>query len=159
MSANLALLGAAPANASWALVAFIIFLGSFSSFFGAVLNISVMSALADIADEHELNTGMRSEGIFYSARAFFAKAMNAVGHIVAGLALQYYIALPPQSVPGDVPADIIFRLGIVDGPLAMIGGIIAGVVYLGYRIDKTALGSIHQRLRQRQQEQEQQSGL
>ena len=159
MSANLALLGAAPANASWALVAFIIFLGSFSSFFGAVLNISVMSALADIADEHELNTGMRSEGIFYSARAFFAKAMNAVGHIVAGLALQYYIALPPQSVPGDVPADIIFRLGIVDGPLAMIGGIIAGVVYLGYRIDKTALGSIHQRLRQRQQEQEEQSGL
>ena len=54
---------------------------------------------------------------------------------------------------------IIFRLGIVDCLLAMIGGIIAGVVYLGYRIDKTALGSIHQRLRQRQQEQEQQSGL
>jgi hypothetical protein len=33
----------------------------------------------------------------------------------------------------------------------MIGGIIAGVVYLGYRIDKTALGSIQQRLDERQQ--------
>ena len=127
-----------------------IFLGSFSSFFGAVLNISVMSALADIADEHELNSGMRLEGIFYSARTFFAKAMNAVGHIVAGFALQYYIVLPPQSLPGEVSEDVIFRLGIVDGPLAMIGGIIAGVVYLGYRIDKTALGSIQQRLDERQ---------
>lgn len=28
------------------------FFGSFSSFFGAVLNITVMSALADIADEY-----------------------------------------------------------------------------------------------------------
>ena len=70
------------------------FFGSFSSFFGAVLNITVMSALADIANEHDLNTGLRLEGIFYSARAFFSKAMNAVGHIVAGIAPQYYIFLP-----------------------------------------------------------------
>ena len=144
MTVNLALLGLAPANSSWALVAFIIFFGTFSSFFGAVLNISVMSALADIADEHELKTGLRLEGIFYSARAFFAKAMNAFGHVVAGLALQYYVMLPPNSVPGDVAPDIIFRLGIVDGPLAMIGGIIAGVVYLGYRIDK----SVHEQTRE-----------
>ena len=144
MTVNLALLGLAPANSSWALVAFIIFFGTFSSFFGAVLNISVMSALADIADEHELKTGLRLEGIFYSARAFFAKAMNAFGHVVAGLALQYYVMLPPNSVPGDVASDIIFRLGIVDGPFAMIGGIIAGVVYLGYRIDK----SVHEQTRE-----------
>ena len=103
-----------------------------------------MSALADIADEHELKTGLRLEGIFYSARAFFAKAMNAFGHVVAGLALQYYVMLPPNSVPGDVAPDIIFRLGIVDGPFAMIGGIIAGVVYLGYRIDK----SVHEQTRE-----------
>ena len=144
MTVNLALLDLAPANSSWALVAFIIFFGTFSSFFGAVLNISVMSALADIADEHELQTGLRLEGIFYSARAFFAKAMNAIGHVVAGLALQYYVMLPPNSVPGDVAPDIIFRLGIVDGPFAMIGGIIAGVVYLGYRIDK----SVHEQTRE-----------
>ena len=94
MSVNLALLGFAPANGTWPLLVFIIFFGSFASFFGAVLNISVMSALADIADEHELNTGLRLEGIFYSARAFFSKAMNAVGHIVAEIARQYYILLP-----------------------------------------------------------------
>ena len=149
MSVNLTLLGFAPANGSWPLVVFIIFFGSFSSFFGAVLNISVMSALADIADEHELNTGLRLEGIFYSARAFFSKAMNAVGHIVAGFALQYYILLPPKSVPGEVSSDIIFRLGVVDGPFAMIGGVIAGIVYLGYRIDKTAHAEIREQLNRR----------
>ena len=149
MGVNLALLGVAPTNGSWTLVGFIIFLGSFSSFFGAVLNISVMSALADIADQHELDSGLRLEGIFYSARAFFSKAMIAVGHIVAGVALQFYVMLPPKSVPGEVSGDVIFRLGIVDGPLAMVGGVIAGIVYLGYRIDKVAHAEIQKRLNER----------
>ena len=149
MSVDLALLGFAPANGSWSLVMFITFFGSFSSFCGAVLNISVMSALADIADEHELKTGLRLEGIFYSARAFFSKAMNAVGHIVAGFALQYYVLLPQKSVPGEVSAEIIFRLGVVDGPFAKVGGVIAGIVYLGYRIDKAAHAEIQARLKER----------
>jgi Na+/melibiose symporter-like transporter len=149
MGVNLALLGVAPTNGSWTLVGFIIFLGSFSSFFGAVLNISVMSALADIADQHELDSGLRLEGIFYSARAFFSKAMIAVGHIVAGVALQFYVMLPPKSVPGEVSGDVIFRLGIVDGPFAMVGGVIAGIVYLGYRIDKVAHAEIQKRLNER----------
>ena len=71
MVVNLTLLGLVPANSSWALVGMIIFFSIFSSGFGAVLNISVMSALADIADQQELDTGLRLEGIFYSARAFF----------------------------------------------------------------------------------------
>ena len=74
MTVNLALLGLAPANSSWALVAFIIF-WNVLVFFGAVLNISVMSALADIADEHELKTGLRLEGIFYSRH--FCQGVNA----------------------------------------------------------------------------------
>jgi len=58
--------------------------------------------------------------------------------------LPWTVKLPSGSVPGEVAEDIIFRLGIVDGPLAMIGGIIAGFVYFGYRLDK----STHQRIRQ-----------
>lgn len=56
---TLALLGFAPEVATWSLVLFIIGFGIFSVFSGTVLNISVMSALADIADEHELLTGRR----------------------------------------------------------------------------------------------------
>jgi Na+/melibiose symporter-like transporter len=60
-SANIALLGFAPERGSWELVLMIICLGSFASACGSILHISVMSALADIADEHELNTGIRQE--------------------------------------------------------------------------------------------------
>ena len=60
-SANIALLGLAPERGSWELVTMIIFLGSIASACGSILHISVMSALADIADEHELNTGIRQE--------------------------------------------------------------------------------------------------
>jgi Na+/melibiose symporter-like transporter len=70
-SANIALLGFAPERGSWELVLMIICLGSIASACGSILHISVMSALADIADEHELNTGIRQEGVFYAARAFF----------------------------------------------------------------------------------------
>ena len=149
MAVNLALLGLSPANSSWTLVSAIIFFSIFSSGFGAILNISVMSALADVADQLELNTGLRLEGVLYSARAFFSKAMNAVGHVVAGYALQYYVKLPPGSVPGEVPDDIIFRLGVLDGPLAMIGGVVAGFVYLGYRLDKSTHREIRRLLEER----------
>lgn len=146
LAVNLGLLELTPDKSSWPLVWFIIFFGIFSSFFGAVLNISVMSALADISDEHELNTGMRQEGIFYAARMFFSKAMNAMGHLIAGVALEVYIKLPPQSVPGEVPADIIFRLGVIDGPFAMIWGCIAAFIYMGYKLDRGSHAEIRRKL-------------
>ena len=66
----------------------------------------------------------------FSARTFFAKAMNAIGHVVAGFALEFYILLDRSSPPGEVPEDVVFRLGMVDGPFAMVGGLIAGAFYL-----------------------------
>ena len=59
-----ALLGAGSEKASWELKLPSLFSsGVFLRFGGAVLNISVMSALADIADEYESLSGMRLEGI------------------------------------------------------------------------------------------------
>lgn len=146
---TLKLLGIGPDVATWNAVIFIGSIGIMSVFSGVLLTISVMSALADIADEHELLTGRRQEGIFYAARTFFSKAMNAFGHIVAGFAIDYYIKLPPQSEPGEVADDVLFRLGIVDGPFAMFWGIVAAFVYLGYRIDKTRYREIRTQLEQR----------
>ena len=148
---TLKLLGLAPENSSWTLVGFIIGIGMFSSAFGSILNISVMSALADIADEHELNTGRRQEGIFYAARTFFAKVTNGIGHLVAGIALDVYIFLPAGAKPGEVSEDVLFRLGVVDGPFAMIFGLIAAIIYSGYRIDRRYHSQITEKLAQRKQ--------
>ena len=76
---------------------------------------------------------------------------------IRDFALQYYVMMPPQSVPSEVRVDILFRLGIVDGPFAMIGGIIAGFVYLGYRIDRSTLSSIQTTLSERSSKQQPES--
>jgi len=144
-SANIALLGFAPERGSWEIVFMIIFLGSIASASGSILHISVMSALADIADEHELNTGIRQEGVFYAARAFFSKTSNGIGHVIAGVALDF-IAFPGNAVPGKIPEEILFNLGLIDGPFAMIWGLIAVFFYARYKITKESHAKIKEKL-------------
>ncbi len=146
---TLRLFDLAPANTSWELVAFIIVLGTCASACGSIINISVMSALADIADEHELATGRRQEGIFYSARTFFAKASNGTGHVVAGIALDL-IDFPTNAVATGVTEDQVFALGVIDGPFALVWGLIAACFYAGYRIDKHSYEEVQRQLAERQ---------
>ena len=143
---TLRLFDLAPLNSTWELVIFIICLGSISSASGSILHISVMSALADVADENELKTGMRQEGIYYSARAFFGKASNAFGHVVAGWALKY-IGFPENAIPGELASEMIFNLGIIDGPFAMVWGFIAVLFYYRYGIDRKYHAQIQEQLR------------
>jgi Na+/melibiose symporter-like transporter len=144
-SANIALVGFAPERGSWEIVFMIIFLGSIASASGSILHISVMSALADIADEHELNTGIRQEGVFYAARAFFSKTSNGIGHVIAGVALDF-IAFPANAVPGKIPEETLFNLGLIDGPFAMIWGLIAVFFYARYKITKESHAEIQKKL-------------
>lgn len=101
----------------------------------AVLNTSVYSAIGDVVDEQELTTGLRQEGIFYAVRTFFAKVANGLGHLLAGIAVDV-IGFPAKAVVGEVPEQVIFELGIVEGVLAVIP--VAGAVYFygKYSIDK-----------------------
>ena len=142
---TLRLLDLAPQNTTWELVIFIICFGAVSSTSGSILHISVMSALADVSDENELKTGMRQEGIYYSARAFFGKASNAFGHVVAGLALKY-IGFPENAVPGELSGEMIFQLGIIDGPFAMVWGFIAVFFYYRYGINRKYHAQIQEQL-------------
>jgi len=132
---TLRLFDLAPENTTMTLVSFIIFFGTIASAFGSILNISVMSALADITDDHELNTGRRQEGIFYSARTFFAKVTNGIGHVIAGVALDI-IEFPRGVAANQIQPEKIYALGIIDGPFAAFWGLIAAILYSGYKIDK-----------------------
>ena len=130
----LRMVGYFPDNGDAALLPMMIAFAGIGGLCGAVLNISVMSALADIADENELLYGHRQEGMLFSARTFFAKADNALGHFLAGVALDA-ISFPAQSTPGEVDPEVIYQLGLIDSPLAIIPGLIGGCLYFGYRID------------------------
>jgi len=135
MSVTLRIFGWFPDNGSYFLLSSLIFFAALGAMAGSILNISVMSALADIADEIELKHGLRQEGILYAARTFFAKLDNSIGHGIATLAL-WAIGFPKNAKPGLVDEEIIWWLGFIEGPTTVIAGLIAAVFYAQYRIDK-----------------------
>lgn len=116
----------------------------------AVLTISVMSALADIADEHELLTGRRQEGMFFAARTFFAQLSSGLGHIIAGVAIDL-IAFPTGAKPGEVPHDVIVSLGVIEGPLASIPALLGVYFYARFGITRARHAEIQRELAARQQ--------
>ncbi len=122
---------------------------SFSGFGGialGILNISVMSAIADIADENELLYGRRQEGVLFAARTFFSKADMALGHFLAGITLDL-ISFPVKSKPGEVDVDVIYWLGLADSPITIIPGLIGACFYAGYRINKKRHAGIREKLK------------
>lgn len=81
--------------------------------------VSFNSMMADIADQHELETNRRQEGIFFGAISFSAKGTSGLGNLVAGIGLDV-IAWPRGAdvrSAADVPADTIVHLGILYGPM------------------------------------------
>jgi Na+/melibiose symporter-like transporter len=132
---SLRLLGWFPGNDHPALIWLLVANAAFPIFFGAMLSITVMSCLADLVDEHELLTGRRQEGLFFSARTFFGKATSSIGHLLAGIGLDV-IGFPENAVPGEVSSDVLFRLGIFYAPVAAIPGLISVYCYGLYRMDR-----------------------
>lgn len=101
----------------------------------SVLQISIMSMLADIADENELRFGVRQEGILYSTRALSAKIDQAIGTFLAGMVL-LFVAFPERAKPGEVDPGILFNLAMWDGLIAAVPGVLAAFCYGRYRISK-----------------------
>jgi GPH family glycoside/pentoside/hexuronide:cation symporter len=151
---GLRLLGWFPDNGHPALIWLLVANLSFPIAFGAILNITVMSCLADVADvadvadEYELTTGRRQEGIFYSARTFFGKATSSIGHLLAGIGLDV-IGFPERAVPGEVAGDTLFRLGVFYAPIAAIPALISAWCYGLYGIDRERHEGIAAELRAR----------
>ncbi len=102
----------------------------------SILQISAMSALADIADENELRYGVRQEGILYSTRNMAGKIDLAVGTAVAGIVITL-IGFPKQARSiADVPPEVLFNLALWDSVLAAIPGVIAVFFYGLYGINR-----------------------
>ncbi len=145
MPVILRMLGYFPENGTPALFPFILTFQAIGSAGGSILNISVMSALADIADENELRVGQRQEGVLYSARSFFSKVDRAVGTFLAGVTLDL-IAFPTDVKPGEVDADVVYWLGVMDSPAAIIPAVIGIWFYSRYRLNRQTHQAIREAL-------------
>jgi glycoside/pentoside/hexuronide:cation symporter, GPH family len=100
-----------------------------------VVPIVIDSQLVDVADEHELKTGNRAEGLIFSIRLFAIKATTGIGGLIAGIGLQA-IHFPRHATAHNVTAQAMRGLLFMMGPLYYIivfSGL--GIAFL-YRIDR-----------------------
>ena len=93
------------------------------------------SMRADVADEHELHTHRRQEGIFFGALAFAGKSTSGLGTFIGGLALDL-IHFPTQADPSTIPIEKIDALGFFYGPGIMLFAVVAMLLLSRYRIDR-----------------------
>ena len=96
------------------------------------------SMMADVADEHELATGTRQEGIFFGAIAFSGKATSGFGSFLGGIGLDI-IDWPRGAqiqTSADVPAATIADLGILYGPVVAGLSVIAVWCFLHYSLTR-----------------------
>jgi len=96
---------------------------------------SFNSMFADIADEVELTTGERREGVIYSARSFANKTATALGALLGGIVLDL-IAFPSNAAAGTVHVDVLWWLGLTEGPVMSVVIIIGVMFYLRYEITR-----------------------
>ncbi len=144
----LRLVGLFPENGSPALFPILCTLKGVSYCMSAIMVISIASTLADVTDEHELLTGRRQEGVFFAARAFFGKLTTGLGHLLAGIGMDF-IAFPTGSRPGDVSPEILTAFGLLAGPLTLLPGLVSIVFYLRYEIDEARHDEIRSALARR----------
>ncbi len=110
--------------------------------------VAFSSIVADIVDEHELETGQRREGTFFAAVAFSAKATSGLGGVVAGIALDV-IAWPRgahiQSA-ADIAPETIINLGLVYGPVIGAFGLFSVWCYSHLRLTRARHAEILEEL-------------
>ena len=133
----LRLIGLFPGNDSSLLLPILIFSQITTGFGMAIMVVGMGSIMADIADDQELQTGKRQEGLIFSFISFASKATSGVGHFLAGLALSLISFPTTENVkPQDIPNDVIFNLGLVYGPSVLVFGLACFYFFSFYKITR-----------------------
>ena len=61
--------------------------------------------------------------MFFAAQGFSIKFVSGVGNFVGGVVLEF-IELPVNAAPGTVAAEVLFKMGVVVGPILTVFTII-----------------------------------
>jgi len=91
--------------------------------------------IADIAEDNELKTGQRSEGLLFSASSVIAKSVTGIGIFLSGVVLSV-AHFPDKAEPGHVPQPILLTMMHVYLPLFMVIQLIAIGCLFFYRITR-----------------------
>ena len=94
--------------------------------------------MADIADEHEYESGDRQEGIFFGAIAFSSKATSGFGNFIGGIGLDV-INWPRGTeiqTAADIPAETLVSLGLLYGPFVAMFAVVSLWCYSHYKLTR-----------------------
>lgn len=115
-----------------------------------VTAIVIDSQLVDVTDVHEYQTGSRAEGIVFSVRSFAIKATSGVGGLFAGFGLEF-IGFPDNAEVGNLAAETINGLLILNGPLYLALYLLAIFLMMFYKLDKQRHAEILSELEERRE--------
>jgi len=133
---SLRLLGFFPEDGSEALFYTMLVAGFFETVLFLVCDICWRSMIADLTEQTELETGRRNEGVISSTVTFTTKCADALGTLIAGILLSL-IAFPTETGVGDVPPDIVAKLGLIYGPVVFLIWMGVIVSISRYRISRS----------------------
>jgi glycoside/pentoside/hexuronide:cation symporter, GPH family len=86
------------------------------------------SMMADVVEDSEARTGIRSEGVFFAGSFFVQKCTSGLGIFVAGLILAF-AGFPEAAKPGEVPAEALDRLTLIFAALYLTLACIAAFFF------------------------------
>jgi len=87
-----------------------------------VLTVMMGSMISDITDQHEERHGDRSEGIYFAASSFAAKAIGGFGIVISGVVVDLAGIQRSATVETIDPASLTtLALAMGPGVLCMIG--------------------------------------
>ena len=141
----LRLLGVMPPNHSPLLLGIIFCTSVAGVTFGIISSTAGSSMIADVVEPSQLKTGRRSEGLFFAASAFVAKATSGFG-ILAGSMIVSAVHLTPGADPSRVPAEVMHHFALIYCPAIIALYTIAFVLLSGYRITRASHAETLQQL-------------
>ena len=136
---TLRLMGLLPPNHTPLLFAIIFSQSIISTSFTIAASTLGSAMIADVVEDGELKTGRRAEGLFFSASTLVTKAVSGIG-IFAASTLLAFIHFPAGAKPGQVPVEVIHRMGLVYVPTLVVLHLFGLSLLLGYGITRKSHG-------------------
>jgi Na+/melibiose symporter-like transporter len=78
---------------------------------GITCAILIVAMVADVAEDSQLQTGRRNEGVIFAAMSFIAKAVSGVGAVIVGVILMI-VHFPAKADPAHMDPAILRNMAI-----------------------------------------------
>lgn len=142
-----------PDNSTTALFVTLLLMKFIQGFLLQQAFVSFGSMMADVADEHEHNFGVRQEGIFFGAISFSGKATSGFGTFIGGIGLDIiqWPRGPLIKTAADIPPETLIHLGLLYGPIVAAFSIVSVWCYSHYGLTRERHARILQELQKRRE--------